>query len=63
MHDDEQLDKMMLDHKMAVHRAKRLVEFMRVACRNEAQVLRDLGFRGGNNAGLSVQNDHAHDCD
>ena len=60
--EDEQLDKMMLDQQMALRRDKRLIEFMRIVCHNEAHFLRDPGVQGGNNARLSVQNEDAHSC-
>jgi hypothetical protein len=60
--EDKQLHKMMLEHDMAIRRAKGFIEFMRLVCRNEAHFLRDLRIQGGNDARLSVQNDNAHRC-
>jgi hypothetical protein len=55
---EEQRDKMKVEGEMSLFRVRRLVEFMRIVCGNEAKLLRDLG--GGKYAGLSVQNDDRH---
>jgi hypothetical protein len=56
--EDELLNKMKVEGETSLFRVRRLVEFMRIVCGNEAKLLRDLG--GANYGRLSIQNDDAH---